>query len=654
VYVWNQWLFRQEVLDGNLAPYRTRRVLAFGEPADLTLHNYTVLADLLSLPLQPRLGLLTSFNLVFLALVVSSAFAMYLLAAAVAGAGVPAFLAGVLFGFSPYLLARGTAHFSLVAAAPLPLFMLCLVRWRERGRWPWAVAAGLTLGVAAYSDPYHLVFCALMLAAALAHATLAPSFAGPAATGTKRLRSLQAVAALAGLLWLGIALSGGGRVAGVSLKSLYAPALVFALSGLGAWLSWARPRLALRREVLRGALVPLALGLAAALVVLSPFLLALGRRVAEGDFDAPSVLWRSSPSGVDLLAFLMPNPSHTLFGARFAGWLSRLRPDGFVENAASLTLTGLFVVLLAARARLPLSRAWLAFTLFFGACALGPFLWLGGFNTALPTPWTLLRYVPGVGLVRTPTRFAIVAMLGFAVLFALALRGLAARASGARRSVLLAAVAALLLFELLPAPLTLHEAAAPATIRAIASDPCDVSVLDIPFGLREGTRARGDWSARAQVNQAFHGKPLVGGYLSRLPDRTFDAFAGFPLTGALLDLSEGRTPSQEAAARARESAPEFLRRSRLGFVVIDKSRVSPRLRRFVIGSLALEPYAEDWPYEVMVPEAARCGAGRRDCAHHAPGCPLRTDAAQGQASSPGSAASSLDKSTGRAAPPSER
>jgi hypothetical protein len=631
-------------------------VLAFGEPADLSLHNYTVLADLLSLPLQGRLGLLASFNLVYLALLVSSAFAMYLLAAAVVGAGLPALLAGALFGFSPFLSARGTAHFSLVAAAPLPLFMLCLLRWREGGRWAWAAAAGLTLGLAAYADPYYLVFCALMLTAALARATLAPSFAPRAAGPTKPRAWLLGVAAVSGLVWLGIALTGGGRVLGVTLKSLYTPALVFGLAVLGAWLLRARPRVALRRDALRRALPALAVGLAAALLVLSPFLLALGRRVGAGDFDPPSVLWRSSPAGVDLLALLMPNPSHPLFGAGFASWLARLRPDGFVENAASLTLTGLLVVLLAARDRLALPRAWLAFTLFFAACALGPFLWVGGFNTALPTPWTLLRYVPGIGLVRTPTRFAIVAMLGFAVLFAAALHGLARRVSGVRRAALLAAVAALLLFELLPAPVPLHAALAPATIRAIAADACDVSVLDIPFGLREGTRAVGDWSARAQVNQAFHGKPLVGGYLSRLPDRAFETYADFPLTAALLELSEGRTPSPEAAARARESAPEFLQRSRLGFVVIDKSRASSRLRRFAIGALSLEPYAEDWPYEVMVPEAARCGGGRRGCTHTAAGCPLRAtaSAAQGSASAPGSAASSLERSTGREPAPSER
>lgn len=660
VYVWNQWVFRQELLAGNIPPFRTQRVLAFGEPADLSLHNYTVFADLLSLPLQERLGLIASFNVVYLALLVSSAYAMFLLASAVTGARAQAFLAGVLYGFSPFLIARGTAHYSLVAAAPLPLFMLCLLRLGGGGRWPWAVAAGLTLGWSAYCDPYYLVFCALMLGMALLHQAFelrrATSAVAPA---SRRLRRVFGACALAGgLIGLGIAITGGGhlRPFGVSLalKTLYTPALVFTLGLVGLLLLHARPRLAPRPGFLARFAPLLLAGLAAAVVVLSPLLLALARRAAQGDFDPPPVLWRSSPAGVDLLAFLMPNPNHALFGEVFQRWLARLRPDGFVENAASLTLTGLGVVGLACLRRAALPRGWVAFTLFFGALALGPFVWVGGFNTALPTPWTLLRFVPGVGLVRTPTRFAIVAMLGFAVLFAFALRELLARVMPARRAVLLGALSALLVFELAPFPVALHAAAVPPLFQEVAADPCGVSVLDIPFGLRDGTRSVGDWSALAQFHQTFHGKPLVGGYLSRIPQRVVESYRRFPFTNALIELSEELSLTPEAAAPARMAAPAFMQRTRLGFVVIDRSRTSRRLRRFAIDTLGLEPIDQQWPYELLVPEAARCGAGRSSCAHTSSSCPLRASEAQGISSSPGSAVPSLERSTGRATPRSDR
>ena len=41
-------------------------------------------------------------------------------------------------------------------------------------------------------------------------------------------------------------------------------------------------------------------------------------------------------------------------------------------------------------------------------------------NTHVPGPWAFLRYVPVIGLARTPSRFSIVFMLALAVLFAAA------------------------------------------------------------------------------------------------------------------------------------------------------------------------------------------------------------------------------------------
>lgn len=680
-YVWNLWVFRHEVLSGSLWPFGTQQILAFSGPVDLSQHNYTAFADLLSLPLQERLGIIASFNLIYLALRVSSAYAMFLLASALVGARVEAFLAGALFGFSPFLTARGTAHYSLVAAAPLPLFVLCLWQAGRSGRWPWAVAAGLTLGWSAYCDPYYVVFCLMILGAALAHAAVdvscEPSALG---TGCLRRRALAGVfgtcVLASGLIGLGIAATGGTRIslAGFTLtmKSHYTPALVFALTLLGYAAVRTRVRLRLRPDF---ALVPsvrlLLIGLASGTMLLAPLLVALARRVLDGRFTSPPVLWRSSPPGVDLLAFLMPNPSHALFGEPYHQWLARIRADGFVENAASLTLTAIAVVGLAYWRRLPMPRAWLGFTVFFGALALGPFVWVGGFNMALPTPWTLLRYLPGVGLVRSPTRFAIVVMLGFAVLFAIALRELAARATPARRLALLGGVGALLAFELAPLPRTLYAADVPLLYAAVAADPCDVRVLELPFGLRDGTRSVGDFSALAQFHQTLHGKPLLGGYLSRISERRVAENRRFPFTSALITLSEGRALTADAAARARRAAGFFERRTRLGFVVIDRSRASRKLRRFAIGALELERIDEQWPYELLVPRAARCGGSSRGgCAHTWPGCPLRIESneapaagapeprrpgeAQGIRSSAGSAAPSLERSTGRVAPPSER
>ena len=43
-------------------------------------------------------------------------------------------------------------------------------------------------------------------------------------------------------------------------------------------------------------------------------------------------------------------------------------------------------------------------------------------------------------------------------------------------------------------------------------------VLELPFGVRDGTSSHGNFTARSQFFQTYHHKPLIGGYLSRVFD----------------------------------------------------------------------------------------------------------------------------------------
>src|SRR5690606_3498771 len=115
------------------------------------------------------------------------------------------------------------------------------------------------------------------------------------------------------------------------------------------------------------------------------------------------------------------------------------------------------------------SKGWLLFTLWFSALALGPFVHAAGYNLYVPGPWALLRYAPVIGAARAPTRIAILVLMGVAVLMAIALAALRTRSRNPR--VLAAAVAALALFELLPAPRETFAATPPAFLAAIRDDP---------------------------------------------------------------------------------------------------------------------------------------------------------------------------------------
>jgi hypothetical protein len=292
---------------------------------------------------------------------------------------------------------------------------------------------------------------------------------------------------------------------------------------------------------------------------------------------------------------------HPLFGRFFAEG-ARQMPGGFVENIGSIPWTLIAVLVgAAAWARAGLPRYWLAFTGFAAALALGPFIRIGGVMTYVPTPWTLLRYVPVIGAARMPSRMVAVVMLGLSVLLAFALRELRARLrdtgqSSRRAGALTALVAGALVFEMLPAPRVLHSAAVPSVNRIIAADPRPVRVLNLPFGLRDGMSSHGNASASGQYFQTVHEKQLLGGYLSRLPRHKVQQYRRIQVTRVLMDLSEGRLVSRWRRQAAIVQAHALVPTLAIGYVVVNTDGTSRELLEFAREAFDLTLVAADGPY----------------------------------------------------------
>ena len=119
--------------------------------------------------------------------------------------------------------------------------------------------------------------------------------------------------------------------------------------------------------------------------------------------------------------------------------------------------------------RQAIPRFWLGFTTAFVLLALGPFVQIARTNTYIPGPWALFRYLPVIGLARSPSRLAIVAALGLSVMLGFALVALR-RNWPDRWRVVCPALCALLAFELLPAPRPLFDAAVPNVYSVVAQN----------------------------------------------------------------------------------------------------------------------------------------------------------------------------------------
>ena len=607
IYIWNQWVFRHELLNHGALPYFTDSIFAFTGRANLSLHNYTTFQNLVALPLMGWLGVVATFNVVYLLMTMLTAYATFLLARHVTEREAESWLAGLLFAWSPILVTRGGAHFSMVAAAPLAIFVLLLLRTAKRERIRDALALGATVWWAASTDVYFAVYCVMIAGIFLLHRVMTIE-RRPHATPARAVPwTLDVLLVCIAGLALAMIVSGGwefhvlGRVARV--RTLYTPMLVLTILAVAraAWSYRTSFMPVSRGDVWRLVRFGSVAGIGAT-ALLSPVLYAIGVRFAEGRMDSSQVFWRSSPRGIDALALLLPNPNHPLAPAALREWLSP-RPDAYYENVASLTFVALFTIVFAWRAGWRMPRFWGVIAVCFGALAMGPFLHVAGINTFLPGPWALLRYVPIVGLARTPARFSIVLMLAVAILFAAALVWLGRRWP-ARRALLLAAVSAVLLFELLPVPRTLYSAEIPHIYQQLAAAPGDMRVLELPFGMRDGTSSYGNFTARSQYYQTMHEKPLAGGYLSRISKRRLADARRDEMVSALLTLSEGRPIDAGREAVLIAQGPAFAQRARVGFVVIDCDRAPAALRDFTIRALRLKLLETDGAFELYRPMGA--------------------------------------------------
>jgi hypothetical protein len=607
VYVWNQWVFHQELTTGH-NPLATEKILSLTSRVDLTQHNYTAFLNVLALPLVSALGIVTSFNVVFLLVTVLNGLAAYgLIRRATVANRFEAFLGGLVFGWAPAMIARTTGHFSLVAAAALPAFLWALIN-AERSRSPrHAILVGLCMAWAALSDAYYGVYC-LMIAVLYVATTLLRVTRSPQPVRRPWLWVIDVLIVCLGGLIVGLVIGRGGEFTllgiPVHVRSLYNPVLILTTLLIVRLLLWWRPAFA--RSAGFGAASPLRPGprpgswlrvaVIAALACagpLAPVLYGLSERISEGRFVAPQIFWRSSPRGVDLLSFVTPNPLHPI-----VRWLTPdplvTRPTHFVEYTSSLSLIAIAIVLFAMwKVRYRPHAGWLIITIGFALLALGPFIHVAGGNTYIPGPWALLRYAPGFGLARMPSRFAIVALLGLAVLMAGALAAIGERWPKRRR--LVGALAAcLLVFELWPSPRMLYSAEISPIYDRIAADRRDVRVLVLPFGVRDGTWETGNFRPRTQYNQTRHGKPLIGGYLSRIsPKRVEKMRTQYPTLDALIKLSENTPLDPSVKAILDERGDRLVAQGNIGYVVIDERFIPPDRAALVIETFKLREVQRD-------------------------------------------------------------
>ncbi len=479
LYVWTPWVFRQEVLS-DLDPWHTTYIY-YPDGISLALHALIVTKTIPGVLLQTFLSPVVTFNLFLLVSMALSGYTTWLLVRHLTGDGTAALVGGLVFACSPFYLAHASGgHLDYISAEGIPLFGYFFVKSFEGKQWQDTLYAGLAMAYTALSNwaylLYLLLFCALFL---IYHLIIERR-------DHLRRPILRQYAIIAG-------------VAGVCSAPLMVPAYLASRSGT---------------------------------------------------YDITRYVGGGALYVSDILGFFTPSPDHFLVGDLVQPIFNRFtggRFEGTVFLGFSvLTLAGLGLRQASRRQ----GRFWLAVALLFALISLGPGLhvlghyqfpwlswmrmgtvaqrlgmpmkpeWVQIFDEApmIPLPGAVLQLLPFFKWTRAPSRFIVVTMLALAVLAGFGITRLRETLRDRHwlrwpaSAVVTATAGAIVLLEFCILPFPTTPAAAPAFYRRLAEEPGDFAILELPIK---------PYQLQPQYWQTVHGKRLIYGHISRVPEERF-------------------------------------------------------------------------------------------------------------------------------------
>ena len=595
-FIWNIWYLKHALVDQQISPLHTE-LIWYPLGIDLVLYTYNFYHAFFAQPLALAINLPFASNVTLLTSTVLSGYGVFLLVRyllsrdwrlgdweigyahddqasnhlisnyqlPITTSPLPALIAGLLYAFaSNRAIYAALGHYDMVTTQWIPFYALMLLRSLDgalssRQRRKAAMLAGLFFAFNGLAEMITAVFLAIFTLIVIVVWLI------------NRRRGVNEDK--------GPGVESKGQA--VSFLSAVAALVVIGLVGFLIW---------------------------------SPVLLPILNQFLTNDFSLKG--WGEAiPLSTDLLGWFTPTVLHPLFGGDLVTNLRQvqlraLEPDGIGLrdiNTVFLGWVSLALALVGALIYRRKVRVWIWTSLIFGLFTLGPFLQingryrfdLDGVEATFPLPYALLHYLPIIKANRAPNRNSVLLMLGLAVLAGYAIHWLLQKLNDwtIRRphitqspnhpianlqSLIPLTLALLILFEHLAIPAPLSDARIPAVYAQIAADPRPVSVLQLPLGWRNSFGTFGPEQTQLQYFQTAHGKPILGGNISRAPDFKLEYFARIPLFQALEQVQTGKISTPEIIAAAQAQAADMMLLYNVGYVLL----YPPIPQRF--------PYADHW------------------------------------------------------------
>ena len=607
IFLWNAWWVHHALKLG-LNPYHTQ-ILFYPFGASLISHDFPLWMNLVTEAAQRSgMSLAGACNLWFLITWVLGAACTFLLAREVSGRAIAAWVAGLYVMTHSYTLARAMQNWGQFNLYGIALFLWALMRARRTGKIHDFLLAGAALAWTAACHYYFLIYSGLVWALVAVldttpreihilwrrrHILSADKLLQPVPTPAWRSWALVTAAMAAGAA-AAIMRHPGEVSIGRVIIGLHGPenALLVMWTALMVWgLSYFRFATTPRRyghpafAVTRHGIL-----LAAALVCLSPLLWAVWNLFLAGGYPKQTILWKTHLPGANFLAVFMPNALHALWGPAVSRWflLRELNPQ---EQAAAIGWVCLGVIGISHFRQAYHARVrWLWLALAATVCSLGTYLHIAQWNLWCPLPFYVLRLLPVLGNVRVPERWMALGAVSWGVVLALALVELARQKRWPLRLTCLG-VGLLVLAENWPgipiAPMPAHL----SVYDTLRAQP-EGAVLPLPFYIGDSSIGAGDalpskytfpWDHLGA--QIYHEKPVLGGFIGRIPRKLIGEYRKEPFMDSLLKVEEGEAPPKSDPVLGAQA----VRALGIRYVLVYPAATRPEALRYVLESLPLEP-----------------------------------------------------------------
>ncbi|MFA5770737.1 MAG: hypothetical protein WC894_04565 [Patescibacteria group bacterium] len=208
------------------------------------------------------------------------------------------------------------------------------------------------------------------------------------------------------------------------------------------------------------------------------------------------------------------------------------------------------IILLKLLKKFPISlwnkiKPYFLMSLFFAVLMLGPFLkifnrWsinIEGVAVVFPLPFLLLHYVPGLSTLRAPSRFTPI-FIFFSCIVAAYIFDFLIEKVGKKKSLILIIILFVVFFldQFYVIPTKLNQEI-PNKIYNYLNKKPQGTVLEIPFTVRDGFQYIGFVHAiQPMAGQLIHGKPIIGGYIARVPDIFFSYYKNLKFIGYIAKI----------------------------------------------------------------------------------------------------------------------